>query len=180
MTNVQNCLEDFQIYVGSYHKYNNGSIFGKWLNLSDYCNYEELSEAMYELHNDEPDPEFMIQDFEAPEFFKNQNFISECFISKDIYDIAEKINVSGFDIEILTAFTDCFGHYEDIDELLDRVQDSYMGEYRTDEDFAEELLIECGDVPSNLPSYLYIDWERTARDLMMDYSASNGYYFRCL
>src|SRR5690606_41483633 len=30
------------IYVGTYGKYNAGSIFGKWLNLSDYADKEEF------------------------------------------------------------------------------------------------------------------------------------------
>ena len=29
---------------------NEGSLFGKWLNLSDYSDHDELMEAMKELH----------------------------------------------------------------------------------------------------------------------------------
>ncbi|WP_317226435.1 antirestriction protein ArdA [Chryseobacterium arthrosphaerae] len=43
------------IYVGTYAKYNNGSLFGKWLDLGDYSDYDELITAMYELHFDEQD-----------------------------------------------------------------------------------------------------------------------------
>ena len=180
MTNLVNCLENFQIYVGTYKKYNEGSIFGEWLQLSNYSDYDELLKAMKELHKDEADPEFMIQDFECNSFFVNQNLISECFLSESIFEIAEKIENSGYDIEIFEAFTDCFGNYKNIDKILDSVSDSYMGSFDSDTDFAENLLTETGSIPQNLPSYLYIDWERTARDLMMDYSTSNNHYFRCL
>ena len=56
----------------------------------------------------------------------------------------------------------------------------YSGEYRSDEDFAEEMAFGIGAVinDSSWPNYC-IDWERAARDLMMDYSEENGYYFRC-
>ena len=46
MTNLVNCLENFQIYVGTYRKYNEGSIFGKWLKLSDYSDFEELQKGL--------------------------------------------------------------------------------------------------------------------------------------
>jgi hypothetical protein len=42
MPNLQNCLQNCAIYCGTYAKYNNSSIYGKWLNLSDYSNFEEL------------------------------------------------------------------------------------------------------------------------------------------
>jgi hypothetical protein len=42
----------------------------------------------------------MIQDFECDSFFVNQNLISECFLSESIFEIAEKIENSGYDIEI--------------------------------------------------------------------------------
>lgn len=108
MTNLQNCLEDFQIYVGTYKKYNEGSLFGEWLKLSDYSDYEELQEAMKELHKDEQDPEFMIQDYECSGLFKDLGLISESYISHDIYEIAEMINSSNYGAEVIQAFMDCF------------------------------------------------------------------------
>ena len=41
------------VYVGTYNKYNNGSLFGKWLDLSDYPDKDEFLEACRELHEDE-------------------------------------------------------------------------------------------------------------------------------
>ena len=69
-TTNNNILDEVKIYVGTYAKYNNGSIFGEWLTLGDYSDLEEFYEACRELHKDEEDPEFMFQDFEAPELFK--------------------------------------------------------------------------------------------------------------
>ncbi len=54
-----------QVYVGSYHKYNCGSIAGNWLCLDDYDNYEEFIFEACDLHRDEVDPELMPQDWEG-------------------------------------------------------------------------------------------------------------------
>ena len=50
-------ISEARIYVGTYAKYNDGSIEGKWLDLSDYSDKEEFYEACRELHKDEEDPE---------------------------------------------------------------------------------------------------------------------------
>ena len=52
-------LSEARVYVGTYAKYNNGSLFGKWLDLSDYSDKDEFLEACRELHEDEQDPEFI-------------------------------------------------------------------------------------------------------------------------
>ena len=46
-------LSEARVYVGTYGKYNNGSLFGAWLDLSDYADKEEFYEACRELHKDE-------------------------------------------------------------------------------------------------------------------------------
>ncbi len=37
-------------------------------------------------------------------------------------------------------------------------------------DYVQEMLEDCGEIPANLPHYIHIDWEATARDVMVDYS----------
>lgn len=37
-------------------------------------------------------------------------------------------------------------------------------------DYVEEMLRDCGDVPSKLPWYVVIDWESTAKNIRSDYS----------
>lgn len=59
-------------------------------------------------------------------------------------------------------------------------EEAYQGEWRNDEAFVQNLLEETDTIPSDLPGYVYIDWERTARNVMMDYSEENGHYFRNL
>ena len=120
MTNVQ-------IYVGTYFKYNNGSIEGAWLDLKDYSNYEKLSEAMRELHKDEEDPEFMFQDYECSEIFNDLELISESYISKDIYEVIEAIENSHHEEEVITAFIYCYGNgCNDIQDVLNKILDNFV------------------------------------------------------
>lgn len=73
-------------YVGTYGKYNGGSLFGKWLDLSDYPTYQDFLKACKELHKNEHDPEFMIQDWEGlPDGFSPVEWIGE----GDFNDIKE-------------------------------------------------------------------------------------------
>jgi len=37
-------------------------------------------------------------------------------------------------------------------------------------DYARELLEECGTIPRDLPSWVEIDWDATARNVRMDYT----------
>lgn len=57
-------MKNPRIYVGTWAKYNAGSLSGEWLSLKDYDNYSELCEVMRAIHEDESDPEPMIQDCE--------------------------------------------------------------------------------------------------------------------
>jgi antirestriction protein len=45
------------------------------------------------------------------------------------------------------------------------IRDSYFTEY------CQELLEDIGDLPKDLPHYIVIDWEATARNIRMDYTA---------
>src|SRR5690606_9055646 len=134
--------------------------------------------AMRDLHKDEEDPEFMIQDYEISPVIESMGLISEYHISSEIYKVMESINGCSFDAETIEAFIDCFGCYDSIEEIIEKMEESYHGQCDSDADFAENLLIETDSIPKDLPSYVYIDWDRTARDIMYDYSSSNGYYFR--
>lgn len=65
-------------YVGTYGKYNAGSLDGAWLDLSDYKTYQDFLNACKELHKNERDPEFMIQDWEGlPDGFAADEWIGE-------------------------------------------------------------------------------------------------------
>lgn len=129
---------------------------------------------MRELHKDEADPELMLQDLEHCELFEKLGLIGESFLSPEIYEIAEQINDSGHDVEVYEACLDNLGSI-DFQSLYEYVNNFYYGEYDSDEDFVQWLY---EDDTLNIPNWVVIDWEITARSIMFDYFESNGHYFR--
>ena len=57
------------------------------------------------------------------------------------------------------------GYASDWHHGVTLVRDSYWTQY------CQELLDDCGDVPKDLPSYIVIDWGRTADNLQADYTS---------
>ncbi|WP_042938607.1 antirestriction protein ArdA, partial [Klebsiella pneumoniae] len=69
------------VYVGTYHQYNGGSIFGKWFDLTDFDDKDEFYDACRALHAAEDDPEFMFQDWEGiPSQFASESSVKWAFI----------------------------------------------------------------------------------------------------
>ena len=52
------------VYCGTYAKYNNGSLYGMWIDLSTFENYHDFIEFCNRLHANEIEPELMFQDYE--------------------------------------------------------------------------------------------------------------------
>ena len=165
---MKNLLEKLQpaVYVGTWEKYNNGSIDGAWLKLQDFEDADEFYQKCKELHNDEDDPEFMIQDFEnmPTGFSKNEDI-------KEAYEKLEVINNIDLPLEVIEAGIECEIEPEEIEEC-------YVGSYNSGIDFAVELADSCGFEESTSWPNNCIDWERAARDLMLDYREHEGHYFR--
>lgn len=130
----ENPLDGARVYVGTYHKYNSGSLAGKWLTLADYANRDEFYAACRELHKDEADPEFMFQDWEGvPSWMIGESHIdAEVWNQKpekeqkgsqskaEIRAILEKVLPAGRDIDYYVketaAIVEAEGRYFDIDK----------------------------------------------------------------
>jgi antirestriction protein len=154
------------VYVGTYGKYNSGSIAGKWLQLADYDSRDDFYKACEELHKDESDPEYMFQDWEGiPDYMIHENCIMP-----DYWDYIDVVNASYLDVDVFKAGSDLGIDYNNI-------EDAYSGEFDSDEDFAFEMADACGFEESSTWPQNCIDWERAARDLMYDYCESDGHYF---
>lgn len=158
-----------RIYVGTYAKYNNGNLFGKWLDLEAYTDRDEFYEACAELHADEEDPEFMFQDWECVP----DGMISEVHVSAvcwTLLDVYEK-----YDEDAVNAYCHCFGEWTE-----NGFKERYRGEYDSWEHMAEELLEETGEL-DQIPERLrhYFDYEKYANDLRIggDFTEHDGYYF---
>lgn len=158
-----------RIYVGTYAKYNNGSIAGKWLDLDGYADKGEFLEACMELHSDEDDPELMFQDWEGiPD-----SIIGESHIDESFWDLMDAYDEHGEDA--VNAYIACFGEW-DKEEFLER----YRGEFDSWERFAEGLVEDMG-YHDEIPDHLryYFDYEKYGRDLRIsgDFTEHEGFYF---
>ena len=170
-------LSEARIYVGTYAKYNEGSILGKWMDISDYSGREEFYDACRELHNDEEDPELMFQDWEnipSP-------LIGESWLSGDIFEVVEAIsNQSETWQEAFAVWLNYTGNdlsSVDIEYLISSFEDEYQGQYRSEEDYAYEVVEQCYDLPEFAKTYF--NYEKFARDLFIcDYWYEDGFVFR--
>ena len=171
-------ISEARIYVGTYAKYNGGSILGKWLDLSDYSDKEEFYEACRELHKDEQDPEFMFQDWE----YIPSDLIGESWLAENIFEIIEAIDELDDDKKAAFEVWLNHGSYDittkDITDLIRSFEDDFQGAYNDEEDYAYEIVEECYDLPEF--AKIYFDYAKFARDLFMgDYWFEDGYVFRC-
>jgi antirestriction protein len=142
-----------RIYVGTYAKYNDGNLFGAWLDLDDYSDKESFEAACFELHKDEHDPELMFQDWEnIPD-----GMIGESHLSADVFDWLE---LDEKDRRILQAYRD------NIDQTgsLEDATDAYRGTYDKATDFAEEFYAaEIQHLSFTVQNF--IDWSAAVREL---------------
>jgi len=155
-----------RIYVGTYAKYNDGSIAGAWLDLQDYDDVEEFYTACADLHKDEEDPEYMFQDYEG---------FPECYYSESSADSALWSEYfpacDQYGQEVVDAFLSIWSP-----EDLQHLGDSYQGEYSSPADYAESFCSECYNL-TGVPSSLLacIDWDQVFEQMGATYQ--NGHVF---
>lgn len=95
-----------------------------------------------------------------------QSIVNDEDIPKDERDIAkEELNKIK---EFVEPF-ECYGDWEYGETLI---SEDYWEEY------VKELICDCGYICSDFPSWIEIDWEKTAENVAMDYVNDNGYYMR--
>ena len=174
---VQDFMNDYKegnpaVYVGTYSKYNDGNLFGMWVDLVKCGDYDTFMEVCHNLHADEEDPELMYQDYEC--FPKA--WYSESGIDEDTFDkIIEYAELDEDDREAFEEFTDSFGN-----DSFDSFKERYMGKWDSEKDFAEHIIDECynlDDMMGHLASYF--DYDAYARDLFIDdFYFTDGYVFR--
>lgn len=171
-------METPRIYVGTYRKYNEGSLFGQWLDLSDFSSKEEFYEACKELHSDEEDPEFMFQDYEnIPETFVGESWISDKFWEY-LEAIADVQDEEAFKLYIENLGIDF--EKNDVSSIVEDFQDAYQGYFDRELDFTYDLLEQTGEL-EQIPQHLryYFDYESYTRDLFInDFYMVEGHVFR--
>lgn len=165
---------DAAVYVGTYGKYNGGSIYGKWVHLAEFDCKEDFYDYCRELHKDEKDPEFMFQDWEG----MPSGFIDEAFLSEQFFELKKAAeDLCGEQAEAFLVFCERNSVETDAWRLRKDFDECYIGKYDSEEDFAHEIANDCYEMPSWAD--IYFDYERFARDLFMcDYWMEDGHVFR--
>ena len=151
-------LNEARIYVGTYAKYNNGTLQGEWVSLSDFYDLDGFLEYCAEIHEDEEEPEYIFQDWEnIPDSLIDESNLEEAFWTW----------VEGNNIKLT----------QDAYDLVKSFQSAYIGSYASKEEFAEELVRMENDLSDFALSYF--DFSKYADDLFdTDYWYKNGYVFR--
>ena len=162
------------IYCGTYHKYNCGSLYGMWVDITTFDDYDEFCDFCRRLHHDELDPEFMTQDFEYyPESWYHESGLPTASEFERIKAFAE------LDEDKKEAYEIYLDNY-DKDATIEDFEERYEGKWDSPEDFAANLCEECGYF-RNLPDWLQccIDYSAVWRSLDTggDYSEYDGHIF---
>lgn len=108
-------FKKMSLYVGTYKKYNEGSLFGEWVKLSDFTSKDEFLQHCAELHKDEIDPEFMFQDCE---YFPS-SWYWESGVDDELWDLLAMDEHEQFMVLLYQEATgynleDCLSSYEDV------------------------------------------------------------------
>lgn len=150
-------METPRIYVGTYAKYNAGSLEGKWFDLEDYSDKDEFIEACQEFHG-EGEHEFMFQTSEGIP----RHFISESYIDPEFWDFLDFEDYHDGDAK--TAYVEHFGEWSE-----GGFQDHFSCQCESELAYAENYIEDCGlldSVPENLR--WYFDYEKFARDIFIN------------
>lgn len=153
------------VYVGTYAKYNEGNLSGKWLRFDDFADREDMLEACRKLHADEADPELMFQDFEGfPKAFYSETSLP------DLWTLQEAIT-GDLDLSTVCEYLGNIGE-KLTPEAIEEACDAYICTRSTFQEYADEQadeMMEChqGHLIDTLKPYF--DYEKWARDLKHDH-----------
>ena len=152
-----------KVYVGTYAKYNNGFLDGKWFTPADYDSYDDFIDAIKKFHSDESDPEFMYQD---EEFLPNSLY-SESGFDEEAFDYCKYVSEHPDKAFGAYCWMDNFNDTWDADNF----ESSFMGEYDSAEDYCWQFIEDCGGLTEALSRdtlEMYFDYESFGRDVKMD------------
>ena len=150
-------LDNPCIYVANLGAYNAGRLVGRWLDLTELKDIDELKKVVDIIANTNSvyGDEWAIHDYSNfPNMGENPDL-------EKVIEVAEIVEEHGFNK--INAFLEIYSI-----EDLDNFEESYNGEWSSFQDYAEDFFDSCYEVPENISNY--IDYEAFARDLSYDYN----------
>ena len=140
-------METPKIYVADLEAYNSGRLVGKWFDLDDYSDADELVEAIEEYMTSLGKEEYAIHDIENfPREFYSEYMGKSDF--EKVYEIMEKAKEFKLPLEVVAEVAREYS--------IDAV-DGFQGKYDDISDFAYEMVEEIGiDNFSKPEVYTYV------------------------
>lgn len=160
------------VWLGCLACYNNGVLAGDWLDedgiLDTEGDYSAVDFVEEHKKNHPGHEEFEVFDYEN--LLSDDAHITLEYAVKAIEWAQDVENRTGIPADVAKQYVDDTYSCDFLDVDPMEIEDRYMGAYESTEDWAYELASECFNL-DDIPSFISIDWERTTRDLMMDYHA---------
>ena len=145
-----------KVYVGTYNKYNNGSIKGEWLNLYEFKTKTEFFSKCEEIHKDEKDPELMFQDYEGIP----KPLIDESYIDPRLFDILSLELEEDMQTAFLEFMDNQSFYWDDIEDAYSSFEESWRGNYNSLHDYTDEQadeMLDNYDLPDSIAYYFDYD-----------------------
>ena len=144
-----------RIYVACLAAYNNGTLHGAWLDADQEP--DTLDEAINEMLRRSPEPgaeEWGIFDYEGFAPYQLHEYESLA----DVSAIARGI------VEHGPVFAALLDHHDgSLNDTRTALTENYCGAWRSLDDYVEDTIRDCHDIPAYLDSY--IDWAAMGRDM---------------
>lgn len=144
-----------KIYVACLASYNNGILHGDWIEVDDY---DSVMNEITKILKSSPIPdaeEWAIHDYEG----FGEISLSEYESIESVISLANGIEEHG------ELFVKVYEYLNSYDEVIEMINDRYLGCYESVEDYAEEVT-DLSGVPEHLQ--YYIDFESMGRDMRLN------------
>jgi antirestriction protein len=151
-----------RIYVADLSAYNGGRLHGVWIELDEYTTETDIQQQIEAMLKASP-----FCDAEEWEIHDHEGFYG---IDPSRYGFAELLK----HVEMLREHGKAYGHYctnQGSDATPEDFNDRYVGQYKSEEDFAYGLWQQEGKLEQLEKLGVldcYIDWEAVAHDLFVN------------
>ncbi|MDE8654485.1 antirestriction protein ArdA [Novosphingobium album (ex Liu et al. 2023)] len=147
---------EIRIYVACLAAYNNGHLHGAWIDADQEAGaiYDDVR-AMLRASPMPDAEEWAIHDHEGFEGVAISEYVG-------LERVAE---IAAFIAEHGRLGAELFGHFGDIEDARQAIEERYHGAFSSLADYVQDLTESCTTIPE--PLRFYIDWQAMARDAEM-------------
>lgn len=158
-------MNNFRIYVACLASYNSGKLHGKWIDLNDCNDADDIQSLIDEMLKSSPETgaeEWAIHDYELPDG------ICKSIAGHSYADLDELIAINECDNPELIAALINQGVCDSVTSAIRYHDQHYQGQHNSLADYAQEYCESCGYTQA-LPDIFrhHIDYESMGRDFQL-------------